>query len=127
MSTLLDLSALAELYPDLGARGQFLRRALELLRADRVALQDALARHAYADAGELAHRLRGSAAFLTGEPERSAALLAPLEQAIKYGMPPESQPLQDTALAHLMALEFAIEDAMGADMPTRTDPLQPRQ
>ena len=115
MPMLLDLHTLTELYPAPEGRRQFLRRALEILREDRAALQDALAGHAYVRAGELAHRIQGSAAFLTGKPEQSAAILLPLEQAIKRGLPPATRDAQATVMDHLVMLESAIEQEIRAD------------
>jgi hypothetical protein len=111
----LDLDTLIELYPALDGRRSFLQRAMDILRDDRLALQDALARHAYAQAGELAHRVQGSVAFLTGEPERSAEIVRPLEQAIRQGLPASSRDTQATVLEHLMALESAIGQAISRD------------
>lgn len=112
---LLDLSTLTELYPGREGRRQFLQRALEIMREDRQALRDTLERHAYAEAGELAHRLQGSAAFLTGDPEQCAAILVPLEQAARKGLATVAQDTLATALSHLMALESAIEQEIQAD------------
>ncbi|ARP81095.1 hypothetical protein CAL12_09730 [Bordetella genomosp. 8] len=110
---LLDLQTLAELYPDRAGRCQFLRRAVEILRDDRRDLRRALAGRACARAGDLAHRIQGSVAFLTGQPEQAASLLQPLARAIKQGLPPGSQQVQDIAQAHLLALESTIEKTIG--------------
>lgn len=110
---LLDLQTLTELYPDLEGRRQFLRRAMEILRDDRQDLQRALAGRACARAGDLTHRLQGSVAFLTGQPEQAAAILLPLTKAIKQGLPAESRQVQDTALEHLRTLEAVIENVVG--------------
>lgn len=115
MPMLLDLHTLTELYPAPEGRRQFLQRALEILREDRAALQDALARRAYVRAGELAHRIQGSAAFLTGKPEQSAAILHPLEQAIKQGLPSGTRDTQATVLDQLITLESAIEQVIRTD------------
>jgi hypothetical protein len=109
MPTLLDLSSLTELYPDPEERRRFLRRATEILQADRLALQDALTGHAYARAGELAHRLQGTAAFLTSEPESVSAVLFPLTQAIKRNSPDDTRAAQANALRYLAELEAAID------------------
>lgn len=111
----LDLHTLTELYPSPGERRQFLQRALEILREDRAALQYALAGHACERAAELAHRLQGSVAFLTGEPEQAAAILRPLERAIKQGLPPDSRDIELAALDHLMTLESAMDRATHPD------------
>jgi HPt (histidine-containing phosphotransfer) domain-containing protein len=113
MPTLIDLDMLTELYPAPEARRQFLRRAVELMQEDRLAMQDALTRHAYVQAGELAHRLQGSAAFLTGKPEQSAAILLPLGQAIKQELPADFRDMQATVMDYLLALESAIGQLIG--------------
>ncbi|OZI23667.1 hypothetical protein CAL26_09540 [Bordetella genomosp. 9] len=110
---LLDLHTLTELYPDRAGRRQFLRRAVEILRDDRQDLRRALAGRACDRAGDLAHRIQGSVAFLTGQPEQAASMLLPLARAIKQGLPPGSQQVQDTAQAHLLALESTMEKAIG--------------
>lgn len=115
MPMLLDLDTLAELYPVREGRNQFLQRALQILREDREALQGALRRHAYAQAGELAHRLQGSAAFLTGDPEQCAAILLPLEQAARQGLARAAWDALAHAVDQLITLESAIEQAIRAD------------
>ncbi|CAM3702914.1 HPt domain-containing protein [Bordetella sputigena] len=110
---LLDLQTLTELYPDPAGRRQFLRRAMEILRDDRQDLQRALAGRACERAGDLAHRLQGSVAFLTGQPEQAAAILHPLSRAIKQGLPAGSRLDQDAALEHLRKLEAVIEKTVG--------------
>jgi hypothetical protein len=113
----LDSDTLIELYPDPDGRRRFLRRAMEILRADRTALQDALASDACATAAELAHRLQGTAAFLTGDPERSAAILAALDQAVRQRRLHDTHALQTRALDYLAELESAIARCVSPDEP----------
>ncbi|CAM3759910.1 hypothetical protein [Bordetella bronchialis] len=114
----LDLDTLTDLYPDPEGRRQFLQRALDILREDRQALQDALGRHAYGQAAELAHRLQGSVAFLTGEPEHCARILLPLQHASRRGQSAECQQARTAAMELLVALESAMEQSLSPD-PTR--------
>jgi hypothetical protein len=82
MPNVLDLDTLRELYPDAEARCGFLRRARDILQADRVALQQALAQHAYETARELAHRIQGSTAFLAGSTELPIKIFHDLIKAL---------------------------------------------
>jgi hypothetical protein len=114
---LLDLDTLNELYPDREGRRDFLQRAKDILCADRQALQHALARHAYEESHHLAHRLQGTASFLTGEPEQCATVFAPLGGVLAQ------RGLTDTAthaaatkvLDHLVELEKALREQLAAD------------
>jgi hypothetical protein len=108
MPTLLNLDTLTELYPDPEGRRQFVRRAMEILHNDRLALQEAVASLAYARAGELAHRLQGTAAFLTSDPEHAAAVLLPLNHAIRQGHMADTLAAQKDVLRYLIALEAAM-------------------
>jgi hypothetical protein len=114
---LLDLDTLNELYPDREGRRDFLQRARDLLHADRQALQDALAQHAYEQGCDLTHRLQGTASFLTGEPELSAAVFAPLGDALaqRRTTDTEVQAAQAKVFDHLIALEHALEEQLSAD------------
>jgi hypothetical protein len=109
MPTLLDLDTLTELYPDPDGRRQFLLRAIEILHNDRLALEKALTDQAYAQASELAHRLQGTAAFMTGDPTRPADMLLPLSQAIKQRNLADMRATQTEVLHYLIALESAME------------------
>lgn len=82
MPNLLDIDTLRELYPDTEARCGFLRRARDILRADRIALQQELAQHSYETARELAHRIQGSTAFLTGSTELPIRIFHDLIKAL---------------------------------------------
>ncbi|ARP91093.1 hypothetical protein CAL14_13000 [Bordetella genomosp. 9] len=83
MTLQIDHASLADLYPDPEDRRAFLRRANEILRQDRCALQDALTKHAYPVAADVSHRIQGTLAFLTGDAEGASALLAPVADAAR--------------------------------------------
>ncbi|CAM3628881.1 hypothetical protein [Bordetella flabilis] len=114
---LLDLDTLNELYPDREGRRDFLQRAKDILGADRRALQDALARHAYEESHHLAHRLQGTASFLTGEPEHSAAIFAPLGDVLAQRRLTDTgtHAAQAKVLDHLAELEKALQEQLAAD------------
>ncbi|MFC4274604.1 hypothetical protein [Achromobacter aloeverae] len=108
MTSLLDIELLRDLYPDPQARCRFLRRAHDVLRADRQALQAAMARRDHGDARQLAHRLQGTAAFLNGARESTLELFRALNQALAQGdvalLPGRCEP----TLTYLSSLEAAL-------------------
>jgi hypothetical protein len=112
MSDLLDLKNLIEMYPDQGGRIKFLRRAKAILHMDRIALQDALARHAYEQARQLVHRLQGTASFLTGSPDNPDSVFRPLNEALKQHNATRSYATQAEVLQYLNQLEEAVSEAI---------------
>ncbi|WP_233235088.1 hypothetical protein [Bordetella sp. LUAb4] len=119
---LLNMELLLDLYPDVPARNSFLRRAHDVLSADRVALQDAMARRAHDDARQLAHRIQGTAAFLNGARESTQELFRGLNLALAQGDATPTQVGVEPILAYLSNLEIALLRAVddpGAEDPNR--------
>jgi len=108
MTPLLNIELLLDLYPDAPARNSFLRRAHEVLSADRVALQDAIARRAHDDARQLAHRIQGTAAFLNGARETTQELFRGLNLGLAQGDATRTQASGEPVLAYLSDLETAL-------------------
>lgn len=115
MPTLLDLDTLTELYPDSPGRRDFLRRAADILHVDRLGLQDALMQHDRERAGDLVHRLQGTSSFLTGAPERAAAIFLPLADALLQYRPDEIDAAYGEVDCHLVALESALGELTAPD------------
>jgi len=121
MTPLLDMELLLELYPDAAARHGFLLRAHELLSADRVALQDAMAGRDHASARELAHRIQGTAAFLNGARELTQKLFNRLNLALARADATRTISGGEPVLAYLSDLEVALlsaADDLGAQPRT---------
>ncbi len=108
MPAMLDFDLLLELYPDHPTRGAFLRRAHDVLRQDRLALQDAMARRDHGDARQLAHRIQGTAAFLNGAREATVELFLSLNLALAQGDPEGAHEPGVPILAYLADLEAAL-------------------
>lgn len=112
MTPLLDMELLLDIYPDAAARNSFLRRAHEVLFADRVALQDAMARRHHADARQLAHRIQGTAAFLNGAREITQELFRGLNLALAQEDAERTATGGEPVLAYLSDLEVALLSAV---------------
>jgi hypothetical protein len=116
MQALVNLEILVELYPDPAGRTKFVRRAQARLHLDCLALQDALAAHAYALAQQLMHRLLGTAAFLMGSREHPARIFHPLSEALQRNDAARTRAAKANVLQYLLQLENALSNAIYPDL-----------
>jgi HPt (histidine-containing phosphotransfer) domain-containing protein len=115
MPGLLHLETLQELYPDEQGRRAFLLRAHAILRADRIALQNALASKAYGTARELVHRLQGSASFLSVPANAPIDALCALSRALQHREPANVRRHTACILRYLRCLELEMAQTAHID------------
>jgi HPt (histidine-containing phosphotransfer) domain-containing protein len=120
MPVLLHLETLQELYPEEQGRLAFLQRAHAVLRADRIALQDALDSNAYDTARELVHRLQGSASFLSLPANAPIDALRALSLALQHREPANARLYTACILRYLKRLEFELAQTGRIDAGTTT-------
>ncbi|ALM83585.1 hypothetical protein [Bordetella sp. N] len=114
MTPWLDLELLFDLYPDTATRNDFLRRAWQVLSADRMALSAALERRDHGEARQLAHRIQGTTAFLNGARERTVELFGALNQGLAQSDVDQITAACGPVLTYLSGLETALLSAAAA-------------